>query len=501
MPKAVVCRELGPPESLRLETFDAAPLAPGQVRVAIRAAGINFPDILMAAGEYQLKPPLPFTPGVEAAGDVVEVNAAEGVAVGDRVIVKMRHGAYSDEAVATPSQLVKLPSTFDYAEGATFLAGHGTAYHALIDRGRLQPGEVLLVHGAGGGVGLAAVEIGKMLGATVIATASSDEKLAIAKARGADHLIRYDREPFRDAVKRITDGQGADVVFDPVGGEVFENSMRCINWGARLLVIGFTGGIGLAKTNLLMIKGASVLGVRAGEAVRRNPALGEVRIKALTEWAEAGKDPPQRLAPVAAGRLRQGDAAVDRPQGDRARGADDGIVSRHAPRRRGIQYAAAFPFEHKRLWNTGSPAFAGDDVGGVKSPIPQKRNRLFDRYSIPHQPRMRRRDHDVIRHAFEFGVRNRHPSIMRLRQHCPGHWIDRPISGDDANGIIDRWQHCIVHRAPLGAELLSGRSEKGAVGAKILQAIGDFAAAVRRAEHDDAAQAFWLISGNVDPRQ
>ena len=291
MPKAVVCRELGPPESLRLETFDAAPLASGQVRVAIRAAGINFPDILMAAGEYQLKPPLPFTPGVEAAGDVVEVNAAEGVAVGDRVIVKMRHGAYSDEAVATSSQLVKLPSTFDYAEGATFLAGHGTAYHALIDRGRLQPGEVLLVHGAGGGVGLAAVEIGKMLGATVIATASSDEKLAIAKARGAaSPAMTASRSAMPSSAS--TGGQGADVVFDPVGGEVFENSMRCINWGARLLVIGFTGGIGLAKTNLLMIKGATVLGVRAGEAVRRNPALGEVRIKALTEWAEAGKIRP-----------------------------------------------------------------------------------------------------------------------------------------------------------------------------------------------------------------
>ncbi len=282
MPKAVVCRELGPPESLRLETFTTTPLAPGQARVAIHAAGINFPDILMAAGEYQLKPPLPFTPGVEAAGEVVEVNEAKGVAVGDKVIVKMRHGAYADP----------LPQNFDYAEGATFLAGHGTAYHALIDRGQLQPGEVLLVHGAGGGVGLAAVEIGKMLGATVIATASSDEKLAVAKARGADHLVRYDREPFRDAVKRITDGRGADVVFDPVGGEVFENSMRCINWGARLLIIGFTGGIGRARTNLLMIKGASVLGVRAGEAVRKNPALGEVRIKALTEWAEAGKIRP-----------------------------------------------------------------------------------------------------------------------------------------------------------------------------------------------------------------
>jgi NADPH2:quinone reductase len=292
MPKAVVCRELGPPERLRMETFPGTVLAPGEVRVAIRAAGINFPDILMAAGEYQLKPPLPFTPGVEAAGDVVEVNGTEGVALGDKVIVKMRHGAYCDEAVVAPSQLTPLPSTFDYAEGATFLAGHGTAYHALIDRGELRPGEVLLVHGAGGGVGLAAVEIGKMLGATVIATASSDEKLEIARRKGADHLVRNDRELFRDAVKRITDGRGADVVFDPVGGEVFEDTMRCINWGARILVIGFTGGIGLAKTNLLMIKGASVLGVRAGEAVRKNPALGEARIKALTEWAEAGKIRP-----------------------------------------------------------------------------------------------------------------------------------------------------------------------------------------------------------------
>jgi NADPH2:quinone reductase len=293
MPKAVVCRELGPPENLRLEPFASMPLAPGQVRVAVHAAGINFPDILMAAGEYQLKPPLPFTPGVEAAGDVIEVDgAAQGVSVGDKVILKLRHGAYADEAIVTPSQLTPLPSTFDYAEGATFLAAHGTAYHALIDRGQVQPGEVLLVHGAGGGVGLAAVEIGKLRGATVIAAASSEEKLAAARAKGADHLVLYGREPFRDAVKRITDGRGADVVFDPVGGEVFENSLRCIAWGARLLVIGFTGGIGLARTNLLLIKGASVLGVRAGEAVRKNPALGDARIKALSEWAEAEKVRP-----------------------------------------------------------------------------------------------------------------------------------------------------------------------------------------------------------------
>jgi NADPH2:quinone reductase len=293
MPKAVICRELGPPEALRLETFASQPLAAGQMRVAVRAAGINFPDILMAAGDYQLKPELPFTPGMEAAGDVVEVEStAKGVAVGDRVIVKMRHGAYADEAVVTASQLTPLPSNFDYAEGATFLAAHGTAYHGLIDRGRVQPGEVLLVHGAGGGVGLAAVEMGKMLGATVIAAASSEDKLDVARARGADHLVLYGREPFRDAVKRITEGRGADVVFDPVGGAVFEDSARCIAWGARLLVIGFTGGVGLARTNLLLIKGASVLGVRAGAAVRRNPALGEARQKSLLEWAEAGKIRP-----------------------------------------------------------------------------------------------------------------------------------------------------------------------------------------------------------------
>jgi NADPH:quinone reductase len=289
MAKHVICRELGPPEKLRLETFASQPVSEGQVRVAVGAAGINFPDVLMAAGEYQLKPELPFVPGVEAAGTVTEIGSGTGgIAVGDRVIVKMRHGAYTDEIVVTPSQLTPLPPNFDFAEGATFLAAHGTAYHALVDRGQLQRGEVLLVHGAGGGVGLAAVETGKLLGATVIAAASSEEKLDVARAKGADHVILYAREPFRDAVKRITDGRGADVVFDPVGGEMFENSQRCIAWGARILVVGFTGGIGLARTNLLMIKGASVLGVRAGEAVRKNPALGEERLKTLLAWAAGG---------------------------------------------------------------------------------------------------------------------------------------------------------------------------------------------------------------------
>lgn len=293
MLKAVVCRELGPPERLRLESVASRTLGTGEVRVTIRAAGLNFPDVLMVSGEYQLKPELPFTPGMEASGDIVEIGSdVSGVAVGDRVMVKMRHGAFTDEAVVMPSQLTPLPRTFDYAEGATFLAAHGTAYHALVDRGQLKSGETLLVHGAGGGVGLAAVEVGKLLGATVIAAASSEEKLAAAQARGADHAVLYAREPFRDAVKRITDGRGVDVVFDPVGGEMFENSVRCIAFGARLLVIGFTGGIGLARTNLILIKGASVLGVRAGEAARRDPALGEARMAALSAWAEQGKVRP-----------------------------------------------------------------------------------------------------------------------------------------------------------------------------------------------------------------
>lgn len=305
MPRAVVCRALGPPEMLALEDLPSLALKQSQVRVAIRAAGLNFPDVLMAAGEYQLKPDLPFTPGMEAAGEVSEVSGVDGFKTGDRVIVKARFGCFANEMVVTTDQLAPLPKAFDFAQGATFLAAHGTAYHALIDRAQLKSGDTLLVHGAGGGVGLAAVEIGAMLGATVIACASSEEKLAVAKQKGAAHGVLYSQEPFRDAVKRITDGHGADVVFDPVGGEVFEQSLRCIAWGARLCVVGFTGGVGKAATNLVLIKGASVLGVRAGEAVRKNPALGVARQRDLFAWAEAGK-----IAPHISHRLPLSDVAA-----------------------------------------------------------------------------------------------------------------------------------------------------------------------------------------------
>jgi NADPH2:quinone reductase len=291
MPKVMICRELGEPEVLRLETFESKPLAAGQVRVAVRAAGLNYPDVLMVAGQYQHKPPLPFIPGMEAAGDVTEVSADIGaVRVGDRVIVKSR-GVLTDELIVAPSSLAPMPRNFDYAQGATFLAAHGTAYYGLVDRARIKPGETLLVHGAAGGVGLAAVELGKVYGATVIAVASTEEKRAIARQRGADHTLLAG-QPFRDKVKELTSGKGVDVVFDPVGGAVFEESVRCINWGARLIIVGFLAGIGMARTNLVLIKNATVHGIRAGEAVRRDPSLGPPRQRDLMAFAEAGKISP-----------------------------------------------------------------------------------------------------------------------------------------------------------------------------------------------------------------
>jgi NADPH2:quinone reductase len=289
MPRHVICRELGEPEQLHLETFTSKPLVAGQVRVAVRAAGLNYPDVLMVAGTYQHKPNLPFVPGMEAAGDVVEL--AEGVtewSIGDRVMLR---GGFTEEVVASARDCTRMPSTFDHAQGATFRAGHGTAYYGLVDRAAIKPGETLLVHGAAGGVGLAAVELGKAYGATVIAIASSDEKRAIARARGADHVLTSG-EPFRERVKELTGGRGADVVFDPVGGKVFEESVRCINWGARLIVVGFLQGAGQVQTNHVLIKNASVLGIRAGESVRRNPSLGPPRQRDLMRLAEEGRISP-----------------------------------------------------------------------------------------------------------------------------------------------------------------------------------------------------------------
>jgi len=285
-----IVRELGPPEVIAFEEFASRPPDTGEARVRIRAGGLNFPDMLMVAGKYQLKPALPFTPGMEAAGYVVEIGAGvSAVRPGDRVIVKLRYGAFAEEVTVPAAGLLPIPAALDYAEAATLLAAHGTAYHALVERRTLNAGDVLLIHGAAGGVGLAAVDVGKRLGATVIATGSRDDKLAVVKARGADHVINYATEDFRDRVLALTEGRGADVIYDPVGGAVFEQSMRCIAWNGRVIVVGFAGGtIAKLKTNLALLKGCSVIGVRAGEATRQDPTLAPKRIATLLDWAGKG---------------------------------------------------------------------------------------------------------------------------------------------------------------------------------------------------------------------
>jgi NADPH2:quinone reductase len=287
----VICRELGHPEALVLAEISRLPLGEGQVRVRLEACGVNFPDILQVQGLYQFKPELPFTPGVEAAGRVVEVAAGvTGVAVGDPVITRHRTGGYAEEVVVRAEMALPLPRGFSFAEGAAFLVGYQTAYYALVQRGRIRPGEVLLVHGAAGGVGMGAVEIGKLLGATVIATASSAAKLAVVAARGADHLINYREHPFVDEVNRLTGGKGADVIYDPVGGDVFSQSLRCIAWDGRLLIIGFTSGtIASAPANRVLLKGAAVIGVRAGEFGRRDPVGARHNREALLELAATGR--------------------------------------------------------------------------------------------------------------------------------------------------------------------------------------------------------------------
>jgi len=282
-----------------LEDVDLPPPGAGEVQVRLKACAVNFPDILMIQGKYQFKPPLPFAPGGEAAGDVVAVGP--GVTeheVGDAVVVAIRYGGFS-EAVNVSAQAARpIPGHMSYAKAASFQTAYLTAYVALVPRGNLQAGETLLVHGATGGVGLAAVDLGKVLGATVIATGGTDEKLAIVKARGADHVINYTLPDgrlggFRDRVKELTDGRGADVVYDPVGGDVFDESMRCVNWNARLLTIGFTSGRWpQAAVNLILIKSLSVIGVRAGEYGRREPEKGARVHKALFELAESGRIDP-----------------------------------------------------------------------------------------------------------------------------------------------------------------------------------------------------------------
>lgn len=296
------CHAFGDYHDLKLETVAPPPavdeLEPDQCLLETRAFAAGFPDMLMVQGGYQLRPPLPFTPCAEFSADVLAVGAAvNGLHPGDRVMGSVRAGAAAERVVASAADCVAAPPVFDDATAAAFLVAYKTAYVGLVTRGRLQAGETVLVHGAGGGVGLAAVEVARLQGARVIAMASGAEKLAAASARGAEHVIDYAEGDFRTAVKALTAGRGADVIYDPVGGDVFDRSMRCIAPFGRLLVIGFASGrIPTVAVNYALIKQIEIIGVRAGEYGRLNPAGGQAVNKALAALAASGDVAPQVYA-------------------------------------------------------------------------------------------------------------------------------------------------------------------------------------------------------------
>ncbi|MET4698171.1 NADPH2:quinone reductase [Constrictibacter sp. MBR-5] len=264
--RAVLCRDAGGIDSLKVEEVAAPDMIAGGVRIAVEAAGVSFANLLVIAGRHQNKPPNPFVPGTEIAGIVIEVAEGVGhVQPGDRVCAGLPWGGFAEEAVVDGDNVFRIPAGLGYDAATQFPTIYATAYGALTWRARLQPGEVLLVHGAAGASGLAAVEVGKALGATVIATAGSDEKLAVARAHGAYHCIDYGKTDFRDAVLELTGGLGADVIFDPVGGDVFDKSLRCIAPEGRIIPMGFAGGrIPQVPANLLLVKNIDVIGVYWG---------------------------------------------------------------------------------------------------------------------------------------------------------------------------------------------------------------------------------------------
>jgi NADPH2:quinone reductase len=293
--KAWVVRELGGPESLRLEEIDPGQPADGLVRIKVRAAAINFPDALMVAGLYQVKPELPFVPGVELSGEVVSAPSASGFNAGDRVMAMVDHtgltrGGYSEIADAEPGMVTRIPDSLPFEEAAGFTLIFQTGWFGLHRRANLQAGETLLVHAGAGGVGSAAIQLGKAAGATVIATAGSDEKVAVCRKLGADHAVNYKTQDFVEEVKKITAGRGADVVFDPIGGDVYDRSTKCIAFEGRIVIVGFTSGrIPQAATNHVLIKNYSVVGLHWGLYAKRAPQLIPPAMKALLDLCAAGK--------------------------------------------------------------------------------------------------------------------------------------------------------------------------------------------------------------------
>jgi NADPH:quinone reductase len=292
--KAVLCKQFGPPDSLVFEEIPSPRAGAGEVVISVRAASLNFPDVLIIQNKYQFKPPLPFSPGSELAGVVKEVGAGvERWKPGDRVMAFTTYGAFAEEVRTDAARLLPLPNGMDFVTGAAFLLTYGTTDHALRDRGALQAAETLLVLGASGGVGLAAVEIGKALGARVIACASSEDKLAVCRAHGADATINYATEDLRERVKALTDAKGPDVVYDPVGGPYSEPAFRSIAWRGRHLVVGFAAGeIPKLPLNLALLKGAAVLGVFWGDFARREPKQFASSVAQLNKWYGEGKLKP-----------------------------------------------------------------------------------------------------------------------------------------------------------------------------------------------------------------
>ena len=287
--KALVCHEYGPIDALTVDEVPAVPPAAGQLRIKVSAAGVNFPDLLIVQGKYQVKPAPPFTPGAECVGTVVEVGEGAAYAVGDRVIALPAWGAFAEELTVDARRVMPVPPSLDDAIAAGLVLTYGTSQHALVQRAALQPGETLLVLGASGGVGLAAVELGALLGARVIAAASTREKLAVCREHGATELVCYGETRLRDAVKELTGGKGADVIYDPVGGDLFDESMRCIAWKGRLLVVGFASGrIPQLPANLALLKGCSVTGVFWGGFVEREPFAFAENMRKLYGWVETG---------------------------------------------------------------------------------------------------------------------------------------------------------------------------------------------------------------------
>lgn len=292
--KALLCKAYGPPENLVVEDIAEPELGPGQVRVGVRACGVNFPDLLVIAGKYQIQPPMPFSPGAEFAGDVIEVAAdVQQVVPGQRVAAVSLFGGMAQQICVDAGTVVPLPDDVDYVPAAGFLLPYGTAYHALRQRADLQAGETLVVLGAAGGVGLAAVEIGAMMGATVIAAASSAEKLELAAEYGAAQQINYTESSLKEQINDLTAGRGADVIFDPVGGDMFEQCLRAVAWRGRILVVGFTSGqIGQAPANLMLLKGSSVVGVFWGRFAEQEPETNARNTAELVRLLQQGKLKP-----------------------------------------------------------------------------------------------------------------------------------------------------------------------------------------------------------------